>query len=174
MAKYAALLRGITPANPNMKNEKLRFLFEKLGFSNVQTVISSGNVLFESKSKNIKKLEAMIEKALPKLGFKSTTIIKSKEQLQQLIDKNPFKGMEDTTKSRLNVTFLKNEPKTSLKFPHHGKGCTILGIYEDAACSSIDLTGTKTPDLMLFLEKQFGKEITTRTWKTVNRIIGKM
>jgi len=32
--KYVALLRGIRPSVPNMRNEKLRELFEKLGFEN--------------------------------------------------------------------------------------------------------------------------------------------
>ena len=88
MKKYVALLRGIAPTNPNMRNDKLRGLFEKLGFTNVQTVISSGNVLFESSSKSAKKLEETIEKALPEqLGFTSTTIMKSKEQLLKLLEK---------------------------------------------------------------------------------------
>jgi hypothetical protein len=47
---------------------------------------------------------------------------------------------------------------------------TLLGMYDGAICSVVDLTGAKTPDLMLWLEKKFGKEITTRTWKTVERI----
>src|SRR5512134_220092 len=106
MTKYVALLRGIAPLNPNMRNDKLRGVFEKLGFVNVKTVISSGNVVFESPSKASKRLEEIIEKALPEqLGFTSTTIIRSKKQLQQLVDKNPFKGMEHSQKSSLNVTF---------------------------------------------------------------------
>lgn len=174
MVKYAALLRGISPSNPNMRNEKLRSVFESLGFANVQTVISSGNILFESPSENVKELETIIEKALlVKLGFSSTTIIRSKEELQKLIDKNPFKGIEDTPKSRLNVTFLKNKVHTELKFPHRSKDKTyeLLGIYDGVICSVVYLTGARTPDLMLWLEKQFGKEITTRTWKTVMRIL---
>src|SRR5688572_23653679 len=102
MAKYVALLRGIGPSNPNMRNEKLRGVFESLGFDHVQTVIPSGNVLFESKSKNVKALEASVEKTLPaRLGFASTTIIRSREQLQKLAHTNPFKGVQDTPKSRL-------------------------------------------------------------------------
>jgi hypothetical protein len=38
----------------------------------------------------------------------------------------------------------------------------------------IDLTSAKTPDLMRWLEKEFGKEITTRTYKTVQRILKKL
>ena len=174
MTKYVALLRGIAPLNPNMRNDKLRGVFEKLGFANVKTVISSGNVVFESPSRNIKKLEETVEKALPEqLGFTSTTIIRSKDQLQKLVDKNPFEGMEHSQKSSLNVTFLKNKTSTDTKFPYNvdNRGYTLLGMYDGAICSVIDLTSSKTPDLMLWLEKKFGKEITTRTWKTVERIL---
>jgi uncharacterized protein (DUF1697 family) len=174
MTKYVALLRGNAPLNPNMRNEKLRSVFEKLGFANVKTVISSGNVVFESPSRSVRKLEGSIEKALPEeLGFKSTTIIRSRSQLQQLVDKNPFKGIEHSQKSSLNVTFLKNKTSTEIKFPYHvdNRAYTLLGMYDGAICSVIDLTSSKAPDLMLRLEKKFGKEITTRTWKTVEKIL---
>jgi uncharacterized protein (DUF1697 family) len=174
MNKYVALLRGIGPGNPNMRNEKLRGVFEKLGFANVKTVISSGNVVFESPSTNIKKLEKTVETALPEqLGFTSTTIIRSKKQLQRLVDKNPFKGMEHSQKSSLIVTFLKHKTKIDMEFPHKvdNRAYTLLGMYDGAICSVIDLTSSKTPDLMLWLEKKLGKEITTRTWKTVERIL---
>jgi uncharacterized protein (DUF1697 family) len=54
-----------------MHNEKLRGVFEDLGFQNVQTVISSGNVMFETQSsKMLKDFEAMIGKVLYEdLGF---------------------------------------------------------------------------------------------------------
>jgi uncharacterized protein (DUF1697 family) len=177
MIKYAALLRGIGPSNPNMRNEKLRGVFENLGFQNVQTVISSGNVLFETQSGDIKELEAIIEKALPEqLGFTSTTIIRSKEELQLLVDKKPFKDLKDTPESKLNVTFLKNKPNTEIEFPYHAenRGFTVLCIYDRAIFSVVDLTRTKTPDLMRWLEKEFGKEITTRTWKTVGKLLKRL
>jgi uncharacterized protein (DUF1697 family) len=174
MTRYVALLRGIAPLNPNMRNDKLRGVFEKLGFANVKTVISSGNVIFESPSRSVRNLEERIENALPKeLGFNSTTIIRSQKQIQQLVDENPFEGMEHSQTSSLNVTFLKKKKrKTDIKFPHKvdNRDYTLLGMYNGAICSVIDLTSAKTPDLMLWLEKKFGKEITTRTWKTVERI----
>ena len=174
MTTFVALLRGIAPLNPNMRNEKLRGLFEKLGFSNVRTVISSGNVIFETSSRSVGKLEGKIEKALPEqLGFNSTTIIRSKDQIQQLVDSNPFQGTTHSQKSYLNVTFLKQKTSVELKFPYkvENRAYTLLGVYDGAICSLIDMTSSKTPDLMIWLEKQFGKEITTRTWKTVERIL---
>jgi uncharacterized protein (DUF1697 family) len=177
MTRYVALLRGIAPTNPNMRNDKLRRVFEKLGFENVKTVISSGNVIFESPSRSIRKLEENIEKALPEeLGFKSTTIIRSQGQIQRLVDKNPFQEMRHSQTSSLNVTFLKKKKRTDIQFPHKidNRDYELLGMYDGAICSVIDLTSSKTPDLMVWLEKKLGKEITTRTWKTVERILQAM
>jgi uncharacterized protein (DUF1697 family) len=175
--KYAALLRGIGPSNPNMRNEKLRGVFQELGFQNVQTVISTGNVLFESPEKDVKALEAAIEEAIQsRLGFTSTTIIRSHRQLKRLVNDDPFGGIEDTPTSRLNVTFLKKKRSTNLRFPYHAenKGYTVVTMRGRDVCSVVDLTGATTPDLMAWLEKQFGKEITTRTWKTVGKIMKKL
>jgi uncharacterized protein (DUF1697 family) len=172
--RYVALLRGIGPSNPNMRNEKLRELFQKLGFRNVQTVISTGNVLFESPSRAVKALETTIEEGIQEhLGFTSTTIIRSCTQIRQLVRTDGlFGGFEDTPTTRLNVTFLKKKQSTDLRFPYSAevKGYTVVGMHGREVLSVVDLTGATTPDLMAWLEKQFGKAITTRTWKTVGKI----
>lgn len=153
--KYVALLRGIMPMNPNMRGEKLREVFEALGLKNVATVIASGNVVFESPSKNTKLLEAKIEKALKAtLGFSSTTIIRSEAELKALVKKNPFKGIKNEKPNYLVVTFFKDGKKEL---------CTVINLIEG-----------KTPDFMTKIEKKYGKEITTRTWKTIARILAKM
>jgi uncharacterized protein (DUF1697 family) len=119
----------------------------------------------------------MIEKAWPeRLGFSATTNVRSHESLRRLIERNPFKGFNDSSKSHLNATFLKAVPRVKMKFPirPEKKAFQLLGLYGEAVCSVIDTSKTKTPELMNFLEKQFGKQITTRTWKTVHRILRKL
>lgn len=155
MTTYVALLRGIMPMNPNMKGEKLKGVFESLGFKNVATVIASGNVVFETNTKDPSTLEAKIEKALPKkLGFNSATIVRSHEDLLHLVKKNPFKGIKDEKPNYLVVTFFKDK--------------------KDELCTVIDMDSGKTPDFMRNIEKTHGKQVTTRTWKTVHRILKKM
>src|SRR6266403_5871213 len=112
MTTYVALLRGIMPTNPNMRGEKLRGVFESLGFINVMTVIASGNVIFDTPSKNIEALETKIEKALnAQLGFSSTAMVRSKEQLERLVKQNPFNGIKDEKPNYLVVTFFKDNKK---------------------------------------------------------------
>lgn len=177
MSKYVALLRGIGPANPNMQQKKLCMVLESLGFSNVRGVISSGNVVFESDSKDTRALESMIEQAWPKqLGFNSTTIIRSQSDLEALVAKDPYRGVGHNQQNYQLVTFFKNPPKIEFKLPYtpEGKDYTLLQAYGREICSVIDMKHSKTPDLMSWLERQFGKELTSRTWKTVQRILNKM
>jgi uncharacterized protein (DUF1697 family) len=175
--EYVALLRGIGPANPKMRNENLRGVLEGLGFDNVRTVISSGNVLFETDSADAAGIEARIEAAWPeRLGFQSMTIVRTRAQLERLVADNPFGDRADTESSRLQATFLKNEPEQRLDLPlsPDGGGYTIVAITDRTVCSTIDLSGAGTPGLMRWLEKTFGKQITTRTWKSVQRIVRRL
>lgn len=173
MRTYVALLRGIGPTNPNMWPAKLKEAFEKMGFKNVRTVISSGNVVFESSSKSESALEVKIEKALPKmLGFSSTTIIRSRDELEKLQKKNPFGKALNNKKLYPLVTFFKK--KTTKPFPKKGEGFVVYSNTSREICGAPFREHVKTPDFMTLLEKHYGKEITSRTWKTVERIIKKM
>lgn len=172
MAKYVAFLRGINSGkNPTVKMEVLRKTFEDLGFENVRTILASGNVLFKS-SIDENTLEQKIEEVLPvSIGFKSDVIVRTIDNLQELMLLNPFKDTEITLYTRLYVTFIKGEPKKNCKFPSGGKGYVVLGIFDGAVCSIVDLSDAKTPDLMQELDKEFGKGITTRSWNTIEKIL---
>jgi uncharacterized protein (DUF1697 family) len=171
MPHYVAFLRGIMPTNPNMRNEKLREVFERMGFKKVRTVIVSGNVIFQSSSKNEKALEERLEQAFPEqLGFKSTTIIRSKEDLDKLISRKPYGNEEHSSKNYTLVTFLKNHSGKLRTFPRSGPGFRVTAVYKKELCAVIDLKHARTPHFMLRLEREFGKEITTRTWNTVLKI----
>jgi uncharacterized protein (DUF1697 family) len=153
--RYVALLRGIGPSDPNMRGEKLRVVFEGLGFTKVHPVIASGNVVFDSSIRNIASLETKIEKELPlKLGFTRIAIVRSRTELEALAAQKPFKGVKDEKPNYLVVTFFKDR--------------------RPELCTVVDMAADKTPDFMVKLERTHGKAITTRTWKTVNRILTKM
>lgn len=177
MTKYVALLRGIVPTNPNMHQKKLCKVLENLGFSSVRGVISSGNVVFESNSTDIKALEANIEKAwLGHLGFNSTTVVRNQKQLEKLVKANPFGNLVHGPSSYLLVTFFKNPTKVPYKLPRtpSGKPYKLIEAVDDSLFTVTDNTVVKTTDLMTWLEKEFGKEITSRTWLTIHRILKKM
>jgi uncharacterized protein (DUF1697 family) len=169
--KYVALLRGIGPSNPNMHGAKLKMAAESAGFKNVQTLLASGNVIFESDIKDRSKIEQILEKTWPdKLGFNSMTIVRSQDQLEALVDANPYKGVAHSRDSYQLVTFFKQKPAAPPSKPN------FYDINEvNALCNTIDATRDKTPDFMVSLDKHFGKDqITSRTWLTIQRIFSKM
>ncbi|MCW8809323.1 MAG: DUF1697 domain-containing protein, partial [Ignavibacteriaceae bacterium] len=65
MEKFIALLRGINVSGQKkIKMSDLKVLFEDLSFTNVQTYIQSGNVLFTGNSINKKTIRSKIEKKI--------------------------------------------------------------------------------------------------------------
>lgn len=177
MTRYVALLRGIGPGNPKMSNENLRTVCENLGFNNVQTVISSGNIVFEADDGATAQLEAVLEEAWPReLGFESTTIIRSREELEKLVASDPFQGRDHTKETYLLATFAKSRLDHGLAFPHQpeGKDFWIVSGTDRELFSVTDAVHGTSLDVMSWLEAEFGKEISSRTWLTVSRILRRM
>ena len=85
MTRYVALLRGVSPMNAKMAD--LRACFEdQLGFTNVKTVLSSGNVIFDCSARSEKALATTTESALEAhllRGF--PVIVRKAAYLQQLL-----------------------------------------------------------------------------------------
>lgn len=89
--KYVALLKAINVGGHVVKMEALRDLFADLRFSAVETLINSGNVIFETKSSGDRKLEMKIEKHLEaKLGYEVGTFVRSIEEIHAISVYKPF------------------------------------------------------------------------------------
>lgn len=179
MTNYAAMIRGIGPMNPNMKGTKLTEAFASCGFANIRPFLGSGNVLFESDITDTNELERQAEIALPRLlGFERDVLIRSEADLQAIVEAKPFGALqhENSGKTYLTVTFFKTPPKSLLTLPYwpDGKAFELIAMVSGALCCVVDLQAGKTPDLMQWLERQYGKHLTTRTWSTVTRMLGKM
>jgi uncharacterized protein (DUF1697 family) len=181
MNRYAALLRGIGPSDPNMRNEKLRDVFTMLGFEAVGSVLSSGNIVFTAPDTNDPTaLEDTIQAGLQNhLGIPGGTIVRSRAQLHELFTTtDAFDGLEHGKATYLTATFLKHPPAVNLDpLPQPPEPAMRVLAYHAPArvlLASTDTTGAKTPDFMSWLESLFGKEITTRPLLTVERIMNNL
>ncbi|MFE3541542.1 DUF1697 domain-containing protein [Nocardia sp. NPDC059177] len=174
---YAALLRGIGPSNPNMRNEKLRGVFDGLGFEKVASVVSSGNIVFRT-ADDPADLEDRIQQALTaELGIPGGTIIRSHPELRALLDRDPFAGRPHERGSYLTVTFFKDRMReTDLSEFEDDPLTEVIGYDAEARAflTVLDNSTPATPDFMARLEKSYGKDITTRTWLTVQRVVKKI
>jgi uncharacterized protein (DUF1697 family) len=166
MPRYAAFLRGVSPMNCRMP--ELKRAFEAAGFTNVVTLLSSGNVVFDSASKATAAIEKKAEAAMQKaLGRSFMTIVRPVAELAKLVEGDPWKGHGVGADAKRIVTFLRAKPK-AVKLPVEQDGASILRIDGDMAFSAY-LRTDKGPVFMVLIDRTFGKEQTTRTWDTVRK-----
>jgi uncharacterized protein (DUF1697 family) len=117
MPKYVAFLRAINVGGHTVKMDYLRTLFEGLGFTNVETFIASGNVIFDSPSKSAKGLERKIESYLQEtLGYAVATFIRSSAELAAIAQYKPFDDSElNAAGNTLYIGFMANVPSDIAK-----------------------------------------------------------
>lgn len=93
--KYVALLRGVNTGRRKVKSAELKECFVEAGYEGVQTVLATGNVIFQSEE-SPKALRPQIEKMLSdQFDFPIKTGIVSEENLRQIIDSCPFEHREN-------------------------------------------------------------------------------
>jgi uncharacterized protein (DUF1697 family) len=168
MPRYAAFLRGISPMNAKMP--ALRRAFEAAGFSNVVTVLSSGNVLFDAERASVRVLESRAEAGMQKhLGHSFVTIIRPVQGLRKLIRMNPFAQFTLPPNSRRVVTFLRDRPTKKLRLPIEKHGTQILTMRGGMIYSAY-VPSPRGAAFMSVIENALGRDITTRTWDTVIKV----
>lgn len=158
--RHVAFLRGINvTGNKIVKMDVLKAAFASMGFKNIQTILASGNVVFDAPGKVVHgKIEEKLQKTF---GFTIPVLVRSMGDINKLLKANPFKGV--SAQARRYVTFLAEKPKAKLALP-----CIVRSSATEV-CWALDV-GDKTVDLMAKLEKAFGKNITTRNWNTLEKI----
>ena len=168
MPRYAAFLRGVMPMNCKMP--ALKAAFEAAGFTDVKTVLGSGNVVFDARSTSEQALEQRAEAAMDEhLGQAFFTIVRPIEHLRQLLATDPYKRFNVSPKAKRIVTFLRGRPKARIKLPVEMDGARILAM-KDGEIFSAYLPNPKGPVFMVLIDKTFGKDVTTRTWDTVAKV----
>src|SRR5215471_7775792 len=110
MTRYIALLRGINVGGNNMvAMGDLRALLTKMGFEDVQTLLQSGNVVFNATKKTPAALERELAAALDK-GLKVNVDfhVRTADEWRKVIDANPFTGEAKKDPAHLLVICYKS------------------------------------------------------------------
>ena len=108
MFRFIAFLRAINVGGGRtVKMQSLRQIFESLGFSKVTTFTASGNVIFETTTKETKTLERKIEKRLREvLGYRVPTFIRREAELVKIANYQPFRRSKLDPAVSINIIFL--------------------------------------------------------------------
>jgi uncharacterized protein (DUF1697 family) len=90
MTAYVALLRGVNVGGVNMKMADLAEVVRGLGYTDVTTVLASGNVLFETPdaaADSKRKLETALRE---RFGYEAWVHVLTVARIQKLIDGYPY------------------------------------------------------------------------------------
>lgn len=168
MPRYVAFLRGVSPMNARMPD--LRRSFESAGFSDVRTLLSSGNVVF-STGAPLDTLARLAEQAMrTELGHSFLTIVRSVEYLRDILASDPFSEFDLPPAAKRVVTFLRHPVETGFSLPVEREGACILKVTTAEAFTAY-VPAAHGPVFMTLLERTFGKDITTRTLDTVQKCV---
>ena len=169
MPAYAALLRGVMPFNCKMPD--LKRSFEAAGFTDVRTVLGSGNVVFTARAASEEALQRKAEAAMKKtMGRSFPAIVRSIGDLRELLANDPYKRFRLAAGSKRVVSFLREKPRAGLKVPIEVEGARILAFDGREVFTAYVRGAAKGPTFMTLIEKTFGKDVTTRTWETIQKI----
>src|SRR5258708_10246246 len=152
----------------------LRLLFEELGFTNVETFIASGNVVFDAKPSKL--LEARIERHLAtKLGYEAATFVRTRTELAAILKHEPFPADEIANAHALWVGFMAS--------PHAGDTAGITAAlrteFDEFHFHDLELFWmlrrkmTESGVSLPAMQRQLKCPVTFRTARTLERMLAK-
>jgi uncharacterized protein (DUF1697 family) len=177
MTRYVALFGSINVVGNRLTMADLRWAFEREGFENVETVVASGNVLFDFDERPTEGLEELFAHMMAeRFDIASFVAVRSRDEVERAISGNPFAA--DGADNRVHTHFLGRQPSDAqfadLLAAYAGRGPERLALgdralyidYVDGAGNS-RLTGG-------FIERRLGCPGTARNMRSLRRIVDKM
>lgn len=174
MAVFVAMLRGINVAGKNrIRMNDLKTLCEGLGWTDVQTYLQSGNVVFKSSKGGAAALAAALQAAIKgSLGLDVPVVMRGPRDLEKVLAGNPFLNGRSEDTAHLYVTFLAESPAkaalAALDIPRQPEDEFVIQGREVYLFCPGGYGETKLSNTLF--EKKLGVVATTRNWNTVNAL----
>lgn len=174
--RYIAFLRAINVGGHMVSMDRLRQLFEGLGFADVETFIASGNVILSTRAKDPRALENKIEAHLHKsLGYEVKTFLRSDAEVTRIASIKPFPAARIKAAKTLLVGFMAApfsaaSAKQWLAFrtaddDFHTDGCEVYWLCRNGQSQSQYFN--------VSFEKMLKTPLTFRNMNTVARLAAK-
>src|SRR5208283_602652 len=151
--------------------ETLRGSLGSLGFDGVRTYIQSGNIAFKSSKHAPPDLARIIgKKILDDFGLEVPVLVRTAEELGEVLKANPLLRRPGIDESKLHVTFLSDPPTReaeailkplAARSELFAVGGREIYLYCPAGYGVTKLSNAA-------IEHKLSVRATTRNWKTVN------
>ncbi len=172
---YVAFLRGINVGGKSLlKMDDLKKLLTKHGLKNIKTILASGNVVFQAQEQTNKQIGDGIEQAIKTaLGRKISVIIRSEQEINDLVEKDPFAEVPIVFSTRTYISFLQHPIPANFVPPTTWQQTNVdMSVLSPTEIREVfEISDSKnSTDIMSVVEKTLGKSITTRTWSTIMKV----
>lgn len=173
--KFCAFLRGVNVNGTSMKMKNVCDVFSNVGMQNVQSLLASGNILFESEN-DAEALRAILEKAVSEaFSYDAFLFVRSLEEIESIAENMPFEAKEEFH----NYVFIsdKNTTKDLLAFFENAKNKDqeSAKIVKDVFYWQTPKGNTLQSDFGKILGKKSLKDkLTSRNFNTIEKIITKL
>jgi uncharacterized protein (DUF1697 family) len=172
VARSIALLRAVNVGGRKMPMAELRAVCAELGWTDVETYIQSGNILFAAPGEAAE-LETSLEEAVQlRFGYWSDVIIRSAEQWRALLAASPFVSEAEAEPNRVLVGIAKTRLQPGAAAAIQAKAAAgervaqageALWFHYPAGVGTSKLT----PSL---IDRSAGSPVTARNWRTMLKL----
>jgi len=177
MPRYVAFLGSINVGGNRLTMAELRGAMESEGFVNVETVVASGNVLFDHDERPTPGLEEKLEYLLRhRFGMRSIAAVRSRDEVAVAIAENPFAA--DGERALVHTMFLESDADPAqfrvLVADHAGRGAERLALGERALYIDY-VDGVAGSRLTApFIERRLDRRGTARSLRSLARVLAKL
>lgn len=176
MQRYIALLRGINVGgHKKILMADLRKLIDTLGYTNIRTYIQTGNIIFDSSTKEDNSTIALnIQDAiLDTFGFEVPVMVRTAEEIHAIVKQSPYATEGKSDIDSLHLTLLDAKPTdeniAQLKaIDCHPDSFEIIDKSMYLYCVQ-KYSDTKLGNNII--EKKLKLRATTRNWKTTLKLL---
>jgi uncharacterized protein (DUF1697 family) len=176
MPRYVALFRGINVGKAKrIAMADLRALLAKLGYTNVSTLLNSGNAVFTSRSgpndRHARRIRAAVAK---NLGVDAAVVVKSAREIAAILEENDLAKIASDP-SRLLVAFVQEKDALvaarSAESANWGREKVQVGVEAAYVWCAEGILESRALGGLLTDLKNLG---TTRNWATLLKIHASM
>ena len=177
MTRYVALFGSINVGGNRVTMADLRWAFERVGMTGLETVVASGNLLFDYDDRPLDGLEDLFAHVmLERFDIKSFVAVRDRAAIAQAVEGNPFTGIGKD--NLVHTLFLERQPDQAafdkLAADQAMRGLEKLAIGERSIYIDFVSSVAESKLTSAFIERRLGCRGTARNVRSIARILSKM
>ena len=174
MPRYAVLLRGINVGKAKrVAMADLRALLGDLGYTDVKTILNSGNAVLTGAEAPPDEHAARIEAAIAeRLGMDVRTVVLTGDELRSVVEGHPFAEIADNGSRMMAYVYVRPVDGALVSGnPAVPQDLERARVGDRAVYQWCPDGLMAAPDVGPFIKEHLRTEVTARNWNTITKLV---